>query len=362
MSDALRLVQIGVIGCGKISGIYLQKLATFETTHVRTVADLDYGRACDVAAEHGVDAAASAQELLDDPEVEVVLNLTIPQAHFEVSRAAPRAGKHVYSEKPLALDSSEGEELLALAREKGLRIGCAPDTFLGAGLQTCAEAVASGAIGRPVAAAGFMMSHGVESWHPSPDFFYKRGAGPLFDMGPYYLTAMVALMGPIARVTASAATAFPERTITSKPLAGRTIRVETPTHIAGVLEFASGAVGTLATSFDVWGHTMPPIEIYGTEGTLSVPDPNTFGGTVRLLQAGSKEWRELPVTRPYAANSRGLGLTDMARAIRTGGPHRASGELAHHVLEVMQSLLAAAEGRRYVDIESRCTVPETLDG
>ena len=360
MTDPARPLGVGIIGCGKISRIYLENLRAFEATEVRAVADLDLERARATATEHGVAVGCSVEDLLADPAVEVVVNLTVPQAHHLVSRAALQAGKHLYSEKPLALDRSESRELLDLAEAAGLRIGCAPDTFLGGGIQTCLEAIDGGLIGRPVAAGGFMMSHGPESWHPSPAFFFRKGGGPLFDMGPYYLTALIALMGPIARVTASAAITFPERTVGSRPLAGTTIPVDTPTHVAGVLEFASGAIGTLTTSFDVWGARLPFLEIYGTHGSLSVPDPNTFGGSVALLEAGSKEWRDLPVTRPHASNSRGVGLADMAQALRAGTAHRASGDLGHHVVDVMQGLLDSAERRVHVEATSLCGRPAAM--
>lgn len=360
MREDLRPVEIGIVGCGKISGIYLENCRAFDLTNVRAVADLDLARARATADEYGIAAAPSVEDLLADPAIDVILNLTIPRAHVQVSRAALEAGKHVYSEKPLALDADEGKALLELADRAGLRVGCAPDTFLGGGIQTCLDAITSGLIGRPIAAAGFMTSHGHESWHPSPAFFYAKGGGPLFDMGPYYLTALIALMGPVERVSASAAITFPERTVTSQPLAGQKIRVETPTHVAGLLEFRSGAIGTLTTSFDVWGAQLPFLEIYGTEGTLSVPDPNTFGGPVRVLEAGQKDWRDLPVTRPYTRNSRGLGLADMAHALRTGRSQRASGALAFHVLEVMEGLLTSARERVHRELSGGCEAPAPM--
>jgi Predicted dehydrogenases and related proteins len=217
-----------------------------------------------------------------------------------------------------------------------------------------------GAIGQPVAAVAFMVNHGPEHWHPDPDFYYQIGAGPMFDMGPYYLTALVNLIGPVRRVTGSARITTPERTITSAPKFGTTIRVNTPTHVAGLLDFASGAVGTIITSFDVWGSTLPRIEIYGTEGTLSVPDPNTFGGPVRLNRAGSREWEDVPLTHGYAENSRGIGLADMAAAIRSGRPHRANGALAYHVLDLMHAFHDASDQGRHIEVESTCERPAPL--
>jgi len=239
-----------------------------------------------------------------------------------------------------------------LAREKGLRVGSAPDTFLGGGLQTCRKLIDDGAIGEPVAAVAFMTGHGPEGWHPDPEFFYKPGAGPMFDMGPYYLTALVSLLGPITRVTGSTRISFPERTIGSGPKHGQKIVVETPTHVAGVLDFAGGAVATIITSFDVWAANLPRIEIYGSEGSLSVPDPNTFGGPVRIRLARDKEWRDVPLTHVYTENCRGLGVAEMAQAIRTGRPHRASGELAFHVLDAMAAFEEASTSGRHVVITS----------
>jgi predicted dehydrogenase len=350
-------VKVGIIGTGNISGAYLRACRFFKILEVVAVADLNPERARMKAEEFDVPKALTVTELLADDDIDIVINLTIPAVHAEVSTAILEAGKNVYSEKPLAIEREEGRRVLELAAEKGLFVGCAPDTFLGGGLQTCRHAIDEGMIGRPVAATAFMMGHGPESWHPDPIFFYQQGAGPLFDMGPYYLTALIHLMGPIRSVAGSAVISLPERTVTSQPLAGTVIRPETPTHITGLLDFASGAVGSLTTSFDVWGSEHPRIEIYGTEGTLSVPDPNTFGGPVRVRLAGDKEWKELPFTHAYTENSRGLGVADMAHAMRSSRPHRASGELAYHVLDLMQGILEAAQARQYLDIESRVERP-----
>jgi predicted dehydrogenase len=265
----------------------------------------------------------------------------------------------VYAEKPFAIQKADGYQMLQLAREKGLRIGCAPDTFLGGGLQTCRKLIDAGAIGYPVAAVACMAGHGMETWHPNPEFFYKIGGGPMLDMGPYYLTALVSLLGPIRRVTGSAKASFPERIVTSQPNPGKRITVETPTHIAGVMDFASGAVGTIITSFDVWGANLPRIEIYGSEGSLSVPDPNTFGGTVKIFKPG-KSWEETPLTHGYTQNSRGLGAADMAQAILTGREHRASGDLAFHVLEAMLSFEQASRSGSHILLDSSCDRPAPM--
>ena len=250
--------------------------------------------------------------------------------------------------------------MLEVATERGLLIGCAPDTFLGGGLQTCREVMEEGSIGEPVAATAVMMTHGPEDWHPNPDFIYQPGAGPMFDMGPYYLTALATLLGPVRRVTGSARVTFPERQVTSQPLAGTTITVNTPTHVAGVMDFEGGAVGTLVTSFDVWSEEHSRIDIYGTEGTLSVPDPNTFGGPVRVWRSGGDAWTDVPLTHPYTENSRGLGLADMAQAIRSGRRHRATGELGGHVLDVIHAFLDSSEGGRHVEVASTFDRPEPL--
>ena len=273
-------------------------------------------------------------------------------------KATLEAGKNAYVEKPLSITREQGRDLLATAQAKGLRIGGAPDTFMGAALQTCRKLIDDGAIGQPIAATAFMLGRGVETWHPNPEFFFKPGGGPMFDMGPYYLTALISLLGPIKRVTGSAQISFPERQITSQPLAGQTIIVETPTHIAGVMDFVGGAVGTIITSFDTWAHNLPPIEIHGSLGSLSVPDPNMFDGTVKLYREG--KWEEVPLTHGYAENSRGIGVADMAYAIQEGRPHRASGELTFHVLDAMHGFLEASQQGRHYILESQGVRPEAL--
>lgn len=352
--------KIGIIGCGSISGIYLQGGKNFDILEIAACADLDLARVQAKAAEYGVPKACSPGDLLADPAIDIVVNLTIPQAHFGVCRAALEAGKHVYVEKPLSLTRAEGRELVELARANTLRLGSAPDTFLGAGLQTCRQLIDEGAIGEPVALSAFMMGRGHESWHPDPEFYYKAGGGPMFDMGPYYLTALVALLGPIRRVTGAARASFATRTITSQPKHGQQITVDVPTHIAGILEFAQGAIGTLTTSFDVAAHALPPMEIYGAAGTLSVPDPNSFGGPVRIKRLGAPEWEDVPIARPYAHNSRGIGVADMAYALRSGRAHRASGDLAFHVLDAMHGFHEASASGAHCVMESAAQRPAPL--
>lgn len=353
-------LRVGVVGCGNISGIYLQNLRRFRSTEIVAVADLDPDRAQAAAEKHGVPNVLSTPALLAHPDVELVLNLTIPKAHFSVAVDAVRAGKHVYNEKPLTIDPRDALTLLREADRNGVLVGGAPDTFLGAGLQTCRKAIDDGLIGKPVAAQAFMMGRGHESWHPAPEFYYQAGGGPMLDMGPYYVTALVHLLGGVRRVTGSVRASFSTRTITSQPRAGTVVPVETPTHIVGVLDFAGGAIGEITTSFDVYHASLPPITIYGSEGTLAVPDPNDFRGPVRLRRAGDAEWTELPLTHGFAENSRGLGVLDMAYAVRTGTLHRASGALALHALDVMQGITDASDAGRHVEIASVVERPEAM--
>lgn len=354
------MANVGIIGCGNISGIYLENGKVFDELNIVAVADIDMERAAAQAAKYGVPRACSVAELLADPAIEIVINLTIPAAHAEVSTQVLNAGKSVYSEKPLAVTREDGKRLLALAKERGVRVGCAPDTFLGAGIQTCRKLIDDGWIGEPIAATAFMPSHGPESWHPNPGFFYDVGGGPMFDMGPYYLTALVNLIGPVKRVTGSARASFAERTITNQWNYGDKIKVHTPTHIAGVMDFHSGAIATIITSFDIWAANLPRIEIYGSQGSLSVPDPNTFDGPVRIKRAGADEWTQVALSHGFSKNSRGLGVADMAAAIRTGRPHRASGELAYHVLDLMHAFHDASREGKHILMESTCAKPAAL--
>lgn len=338
-------MRVGIVGAGNISAIYLKNLGMSADVEVVAVADQIRERAEARATEFSVPRVLAPEDLVADPEVELVVNLTVPQAHAAVAAAALRGGKHVYGEKPLALTVSDGRQLIELAEAQGLAIGNAPDTFLGGGIATARKLIDDGWIGTPVAATAFVLGHGHEHWHPDPRFYYQMGGGPLFDMGPYYLTALVNLMGPIHRVTGAAMKAFSERVVTSKPLAGERIRVETPTHVAGTLEFASGAIATLVASFDVWHSETPWIEVYGTEGTLSVPDPNTFGGPLRVRRGRETEWAAVPLLFHPTDNARGLGVVDLVQGLAEGRPPRASGRLALHVLDAMESILrAAAEG------------------
>ena len=352
--------RVGIVGCGVIAKVYADKLNALPFIDLVACADLESERATDFAAAHDIPRALSVDTLLTDPDVDLVVNLTIPQAHVGVSQAALDAGKSVYCEKPLALTVKEGRGLVAAARAKGLRLGCAPDTFLGAGLQTCRGLIDSGAIGEPLGANAFMLSPGPEGWHPRPQIFYEYGAGPMFDMGPYYFTALVMLLGPARRITSSARISRSERIIGSEPMKGERIKVQVPTHVASVVDFVSGPVATLVTSFDVQATRNRWIEIYGTEGTLAVPDPNTFGGRVQIKKHSRDEWHDVPLTHGNAQQSRGIGLADMVRGAQRHRPHRASGELALHVLDLMESSIRASEIGAHINLDTTCTRPEPL--
>ena len=356
----MKPVKVGIIGCGNISDIYFENCGAFDILEVVACADLILDRAKEKAEKHGVKKACSVKKLLEQKSIEIVVNLTVPNAHASVALAALRAGKSVHSEKPLAVTSEDGRKLLDLAAKKKLLVGAAPDTFLGAGLQTCRKLIDDGWIGEPVAATAFMLCHGHENWHPDPAFFYKAGGGPMFDMGPYYLTALVSLLGPVQRVCSSTRITFAERTITSEPKYGTKVTVNTPTHIAGVMDFANGAVGTIVTSFDVWASENPCIEIHGTTGSMQVPDPNGFGGPVRVRRAGASQWQETPLTHGFEENSRGIGVADMAYALRTGRRHRTNEALAYHVLDVMHAFHDSSDQGKHAILASTCERPAPL--
>lgn len=359
----MQTIKAGIIGCGNISGIYMENCKKFSTLDLIACADLDLGKARAQAEKHDIPLACTVEELLAHPEITLVINLTIPAVHAKVSLQALEAGKHVYVEKPLALTLEQGQEVLDTAATKGLLVGSAPDTFLGAGLQTALKLISEGAIGRPVSAAAFMMSRGHEHWHPDPEFYYAEGGGPMFDMGPYYLTALIQLLGPVRRVAGITSKALAERTITSQKKLGQSIPVAVPTHAAGTMEFHGGAVATLITSFDIFGgSTLPPIEIHGTEGSLLVPDPNGFGGTVMYRKLGQEEWAEVPLIQGYEGNSRGIGPADMADALLHQRKHRASGEIAYHVLEAMWAFHLSSESGSYYNMKSTCVPAEPLTG
>lgn len=347
-------VKIGILGLGAISGIYLKNLTElFREVEVAGVYDLVPEKTESAKKEYGIAKGySSMEELLADPEIEIVLNLTRPFEHYATTKAALLAGKHVYSEKPLAAAYEEGKELVALAKEKNLLLGGAPDTFLGAGIQTCRRLIDDGFIGRPIGASARMICHGHESWHPAPEFYYQYGGGPMMDMGPYYLTALVNLLGRVDGLTGVTSKSFETRTVTSKPHYGQIVEVEVPTHVNGILQFAGGAVGTITTTFDVYYDTQAGLEIYGTKGTLRVPDPNCFGGPAALLRPEDGTFREIPLLYDYQENSRGLGLADMAKALREGRDMRAGSEQTLHVLEIMTAFERSSKEGRFVSLES----------
>lgn len=341
-------LKVGVVGCGNICGIYFDNAKQMSPIEILACADLDMERAAKTATKHGV-TAYSVDELINI-DLDIVLNLTTPESHYSVAKAAISAGKHVYNEKPLTISKQESSELLQLADSKGVRVGCAPDTFLGAGYQTVRKVIDEGGIGKPTSFTAFMLCPGHESWHPNPFFYYEAGGGPMFDMGPYYLTALVHLFGPVKRVSGTTSKAFDQRLVTSRPHAGEFAKVHVPTHVQCLLEMENGVVGTLITSFDVQAHSLPHIQVYGTDATLTCPDPNGFGG--QIMRGKGSAWEEVPLQFPNAENSRGLGLADMAQGVLSNRDHRASGVLAHHVLEVMHAAHESAESGKAVVLNS----------
>lgn len=361
---------VGVIGCGNISAAYFRLAPLFRGIEMRACADISMDAAKARAEEFGL-RAETVDELLADPAVDIVVNLTIPAVHYEISRAALEAGKHVYSEKPFVLSVEEGLELKRIAEAKGLRVGSAPDTWLGGAHQQIRALIDSGKLGKITSGTCFVMSFGMEHWHPNPDFFFLPGAGPVLDVGPYYVADLIQLIGPVKRVAALTSIPKPERTISSKPRAGEKIPVKTPTTIHGILEFESGAVVTMNASWDVWKHGHAPIELYGEAGTVFVPDPNFFGGEVRITK-NQDEVKKLPKwDHPFGvpnqrhsegmmANYRTAGLADMAQAIQEGRPHRCSLESALHAVEVMTGLLKSGETGQFVAMRTTCERPAAL--
>ncbi len=379
----MRKVRIGFIGCGVISHTYISNIkAMFPWLEIIACSATTIEKARKVADQYGIPKALSTEELLQDPEIEIVVNLTTPAVHTEINRKVLNAGKHLFCEKPFALSLAEVGEIMELAKSKGLMVGCAPETFLGAGLQTCRKAIDEGWIGRPVMVTANMTSHGTETWHAAPEFYYKKGAGPMLDMGPYYLTALVALLGPISRTACFKSIGSSTRTIYSNPLRGKTIEVEVPTSYTGILQFVSGVHANINMSFDIWHSTLPKLEIYGTEGTLIVPDPNMFGGKIkifrkekvldslnqgfysgqeRLFSTAYEELQELPqLFEEPLEYMRGLGIMDMAYALVNHRKHRANEELTYHVTEALLSFDEAANDNRVYQMTSTCERPAPI--
>jgi len=372
----MRDLGVGIIGCGVISTIYMQNMPMFAGLKLVACADMRAEAAQAQASAFGI-AALSPDALLSRDDIDIVVNLTVPNAHFAVSHAALSAGKHVFTEKPLTTSVEDGRRLVTLADARGLKLGCAPDTFLGAGGRLARRLIDEGRVGRVLAGSAILLSHGMEHWHPDPEFFFKPGGGPVLDLGPYYLAALVNLLGPIVRVQAVGQKGFATRTITAPgPRTGQSITVETPTTLMALLEFVQGTQVMFTMSWDVWKHGHPAIELYGTEGSLRVPDPNFFGGAVEAtardgdwaahtadaLPFGRPNYRgpAWPQSRPSQANYRCLGLAELASAVLRGTPHRASGRLALHALEAMHGILTAADTGRAVAVETQVERPPAL--
>lgn len=379
----MRKVKIGIIGCGVISHTYISDIKSmFPWLEIVACSATTVEKAKKVAIQYGIPKPCSTDDLLKDPEVEIVINLTTPAVHTEINRKVLQAGKHLYCEKPFALSLKEADEILSMAKDKGLLVGGAPETFLGTGLQTCRKVIDEGWIGRPVMVTANMTNYGMETWHASPEFYYKKGAGPMLDMGPYYLTALITLLGPIARTACFSSTGSPTRTIYSKPLRGKTIKVEVPTSYTGIIQFQSGVHANMNMSFDIWHSTLPKLEIYGTEGTLIVPDPNMFGGIIKIFRKekildslnqnfysnkerlNSTEYEDLQeipqIYEEPLKYMRGLGVLDMAFALVHGRKHRTSEELLYHVTEALLSFDEAAGTNRIYEMTSTCVRPEPL--
>lgn len=347
-------VKIAMIGVGDISGIYLENISkVFKEIEILGVCDLIKEKAVNAKEKYNIKKLYDTMyDAFADEEVDIILNLTRPYEHFDVSKKALEAGKNVYSEKPLAATLEEGKKLVQLAKDKNLMLGGAPDTFLGAGIQTCRKLIEDDFIGEPIGAAAFMICHGHETWHPDPEFYYKHGGGPMLDMGPYYLTALINLIGGVSGVTGITKSSFNERVITSQPKNGTVVKVDVPTYITGIMNFDNGAVGTIFTTFDVHYNQQARFEIYGTKGTLIVPDPNNFSGSIRLLRTEDGEYKEMPLMFDYKENSRGLGLADMAKALKTGRAYRANYEQTLHVLEIMESFEKSSREGKYITLET----------
>ena len=350
----MKKVNVGIVGCGNISGIYLTNLTGMfaDTVNVVAVCDLIPEKALAAQEKYHIPKAYfTDEEIMADGEIELIVNITTPDQHCPVNLMALAAGKHAYCEKPLAICREDGEKQVALAQEKGLLLGGAPDTFLGGGIQTCRKLIDDGWIGDVVAVNASMRCHGHESWHPGPAFYYQKGGGPMFDMGPYYLTCLVNLVGAVESVMAYTRITFPQRLITSQPLRGTLVDVEVPTHIAGLMKFENGAIGTLTTTFDVYDDHQACVEVFGSRGSLLVPDPNGFGGPVKLLREGQNAYEEVPVVYGYRENSRGIGVADLCRALREGGTPRANCAQTFHVLDLMCAFHESSDSGREVALQ-----------
>ncbi|MGY3571566.1 Gfo/Idh/MocA family protein [Vibrio paucivorans] len=374
----MKPLRVGLIGCGVISDIYLKTSQKFDVLDIVACASLNIEESRAKAQQYNIAKVCTPEEIINDESIDAVLNLTIPAVHGEISLAAVKAGKHVYSEKPFVTDLEQGKEILALAKQNNVLVGNAPDTFLGSRVQTCQRLIQEGLIGQPIGVNAFVGTHGVERHHPNPDFYYKPGGGPLFDLGPYYLTAMIALLGPVKRCAGMAKRSFNQRLIESKPRTGEYIDVEVDTHINSLLEFENGVTGMMMTSFDVWDSQLPRLEIYGTEGTLCINDPdptdgtNIFGGEVLYKTKETARWNYRPRVQGleawsvaddqhrFSEDSRGLGLVDLAYAAIKGRAPRASGEMALHVCDIMESIVRSNQSGQFEHISTDCSTPTLL--
>ena len=351
---------VAIVGCGNISEIYLTNLTNmFDNVCVYAVCDLDASRAQEKAEKYNT-KIMTLDEILSDENVDIVLNITTPPTHYSLCKQIILAKKSVYVEKPLSLTFEQGKELVKLAKENNVLLGCAPDTFMGAGVSTARKLIADGLIGDIIGATAFMVCPGHESWHPGPEFYYQVGGGPMFDMGPYYLTALISLLGPAKSVSGMVNCVRKKRLITSQPKAGTWMDVEVPTHVNGLLRFENGAIGNIITSFDVYASDLPRIEIYGTKGSIYVPDPNCFDGEVKLKQYFDDSFKVFPLLTPYSKNSRGMGVSDMAYCLENGlSENCASGNLALHVLEIMEKIHTSNDQHQELELESTCQKPRS---
>lgn len=376
-------IKVGLVGCGVISDIYIENSKKFLSYEIIACADIIRSKAEEKAKKYNIQKVCTVDELMQDKEIEVVLNLTIPQAHAEISLKALNAKKHVYCEKPLAVNLSDGKKIVDLAKKNNLRVGCAPDTFLGGRNQMCKKIIDEGWLGKIIGGSVSMLCPGHEIWHPGPAFYYKEGAGPLFDMAPYYITALISLMGPVLSLSGSVSKTYEKRVIKSEPLRGTEMEVEVPTHIAAILNFKNGAIINCTFSFDVWDTKSPRMEIYGSEGTLCIDDadpydgPNSFGGPIKFRTKYESDWLDFPSIIPrkpqatewpriptlfsYNGNSRGIGLADMASSIMNNSNHRANGDMAYHALEIMQGIFESAQTGKDYFIKSTFDVPKALN-
>jgi predicted dehydrogenase len=364
---------VGIMGAGNISAAYLRLAPLFKGLEVRGVADILPEAARKRSEEFGV-KAMTPDELLKSSEIDVIVNLTVPATHYNVTMDALSAGKHAYSEKPFVLTLEEGMAVRKAADDRNLRVGSAPDTFLGGAHQQARQIIDSGKLGKIMSGTTHVMSRGMEHWHPNPDFFFQVGAGPVLDIGPYYVTDLIHLIGPVKRVTAFTGSARAEREVTTEgsPFKGTKIKVGTPTTIHGILEFHSGAIVTIGTSWDVASHGHHNIELYGVDGTVYVPDPNFFGGDVVTTDVAGKKTTETPWDHPFGvvnqqnpnqpgrANYRTAGLADMMQSIEQGRPARCGLDVALHAVDVMTSLLKAGEQGQVLTLATTCERPAAL--